>query len=475
MGLLCSKGAAALRRTFVIAIAALAMPLLSFYVAIYLKGGTSGNHSSSDKPRPADGGSEAGQSYVPEPPGWFAGDPHVHRGILCARSDAKEMLTPEELLAGMKAQNLAVISVLGDIGNGEVKQAEKDLLLVNGEDHPASTSQRIVHWDAEWHYDPAGVTFEQKVIGGHLILLGLRHAEKIFAEYTYPVFAWAKKQNAIVGFAHLQYLRDDIPKDLDCCLPLEYPVEIALGTSAFLMEDVNGGDSAVQAYYRLLNCGFRPGLAAGTDYPCNNLEPFGTLLTYVAVGGGKLSYRRWIEGIAEGRTVVSRNGHHEFLDLRVNETARPGDDVRLNGKGTVRVRIGWFATRQLTGRIELVRNGIVVASREGSASPGSPLVFETSQNFLRSGWLCARRMDAKGHQSHTGAVFVTVDSAPVRASVSDAEYFVRFIDNLLRKTSPGGEWAKFFSQDRVAARSRYRRAREVFQGIAVEAKRQEQE
>jgi len=408
----------------------------------------------------------------PELAGWFAGDPHVHRGILCGRSDAKEMLTPEELLNGMRANNLAVLSVLGDIGNGEAKYADKDFALTNAEDHPVSTPERILHWDAEWHYDPRGVTFEQKVIGGHLIVLGLKRAETIFSEYTYPIFEWARKQDAIAGFAHMQYLKDGIPNDLDCCLPLEYPVETALGTSAFLMEDVNGGDAAIQAYYRLLNCGFRPGLAAGTDYSCNELQPFGTLLTYVAIRGGKLTYRKWIDGIAQGRTVVSRNGHNEFLDLKVNETASPGEEVQLAGRGTVRVSIRWSSVKNLTGRVELVRKGRVVGSRKGSASPDLPLIFQTTQDFAHSGWLCARRMDEKGHQTHSGAVFIIIKGKPIRTRSSDAEYFVRWIDNLIQQTSPGGAWSEYFPHDRDAAQSRYRQAREIYKRIAKEAQSQ---
>jgi len=46
--------------------------------------------------------------------------------------------------------------------------------------------------------------------------------------------------------------------ELSCCLPLEYPVETALHTIDFLMEDVDGSESAMLAYNRLLNCGFRP-------------------------------------------------------------------------------------------------------------------------------------------------------------------------------------------------------------------------
>ena len=206
----------------------------------------------------------------------------------------------------------------------------------------------------------------------------------------------------------MQYLPDGIPEELSCCLPLEYPVETALGTIDFLMEDVDGSESAMLAYYRLLNCGFRPGLAAGTDFPCNCRKPIGSLLTYVFLPQGRLNYRDWIEGIARGRTVVSRNGHEEFLDLRVNGTAGPGDEVPIGAGGSVQVGIRWSAIKELGGTVELVRNGTVVASQEGSAGPGRPLLLTARQEFERSGWLCARRMDTRGHQTHTAAVFVSV-------------------------------------------------------------------
>ena len=60
----------------------------------------------------------------------------------------------------MKPNDLAVISVLGDMGNGEVRYQSEDLPLITGKDHPLSTPDRILHWDAEWHFDPKGVTFE---------------------------------------------------------------------------------------------------------------------------------------------------------------------------------------------------------------------------------------------------------------------------------------------------------------------------
>ena len=404
-------------------------------------------------------------AQLPEPSGWFAGDPHVH----CDCGVAGGLtVTPEQVFAAMQTNQLAVVSLLADMGNGEVRDAARDLPKINGKDLPFSTPRQILHWDAEWHFDPRGVTFDEKVIGGHLILLGLEHGARTFSEYTYPIIQRAKRQKAVVGLAHMQYLTDGIPPDLDCCAPLEYPVEIALGSVDFLMEDVNGSESAIQAYYRLLNCGFRPGLAAATDFPCNAHQPIGTQLTYVRTADGTLSYRSWIEGIAAGRTVVSRNAHREFLDLKVNGKLRPGDELLLDTKGSVEVDARWTAAAPLEGRIELVRNGEVVAARDASA----PADLQARIDFSDSGWIAARRMDARGHQLHTAAVFVTVNKAPVRASATDADFFVRFIENLIRQTSAGGAWSSFFAHDREAAQARYRRAEGIYEQIAAEARRQ---
>ena len=415
-----------------------------------------------------------------EPSDWFAGDAHLHRTLKCGRSDQTEMLTPEQLLGMMKPNNLAVISVLADIGDGEGGFQKEDIPTITGHDNPVSTPDRIVHWGGEWHYDPVGVTFPNRAIGGHLIFLGLDSGRASFSEYTYPVFTWAKQHGALAGFAHMQYLPfafypppDGILHSLDCCAPLEFPVETALGSASFLMEDVHGGDSALQSYYRILNSGFRPGLVASTDYPCNGLDPLGSLLTYVRVPDGKLTYEKWVDGIAKGRTVVSRNGHNEYLDLKVNGQSMPGDEIGLAKKGRVRVRIEWRSLKKAIGRIELVQNGSVVASQSAEVAPGSPAVFETTVEFRQSGWLAARRMDwQNGHQTHTGAVFVLVGGQPIRASASDADFFVKWIDNLIKQTSPGGGWSNYLADKRDAAQSRYREARAIFVQREQEAKSQ---
>ena len=402
-------------------------------------------------------------SAGPEPAGWYVGDMHVHRSCGGPPIDLSTMRDY------MDPQNLAVISLLADMGNGEVQDPVTDLSLVDGLDDPISTPGRIVHWDAEWHWDPTYTQYPHQALGGHIVALGLTQASQIWEEYTYPILEWAHQQGGIAGFAHMQALDDGIqpPEDLNCCKPIEYPVEVALGSADFISEDYNGSDSFIEAYYRLLNTGFRPGFAAGSDFPCS--AEVGPLLTYVQTDGAEMTYRNWIDGIAQGRTVISRNGHNEFLNLTVNGSATPGDEIDLTGGGSVSVTIQWTANQSLSGTIELVKNGEVVNSVSRSVSPGTPASLNATVDFTKSGWLAARRMSGGGHQVHTAAVFVTVDNAPVRASVEDAEFYVQWMDNLLEKTSPGAEWSSFFPTRLAAVRTRYQEARDVFEQIALEA------
>ena len=164
--------------------------------------------------------------------------------------------------------------------------------------------------------------------------------------------------------------------------------------------------------------------------------------------------------------MISRNGHKEFLDLKVQGSKVPGDEISLAGAGTVQVTVKWTANQRIGGRIELVRNGVVVASKQATATGTSPVTLSANIDFPQSGWLAARRMDGGGHKLHTAAAFVTVGGAPIRASASDPKFYVQWIDSLLQKTSPGGEWSSYFLNNREEAHARYQEARALFDEIA---------
>jgi hypothetical protein len=404
----------------------------------------------------------AAQAARPEPTNWFVGDMHVHRS--CGG-------TPEAVsstYSTMVSLDLTVISLLADSGNGEVQDPTTDLPKVTGADDPVSTSNRLVHWDSEWHWDATYTQYAHQALGGHLVLLGLTNAQQLWAEYTYPILNWARQQGGIGGFAHFQYLPESsFPDTLTCCTPIEYPVEVALGGCDFISEDVAGANAAILAYYRLLNCGFRPGWAGGSDHPCS--ANIGSVVTFAAVDG-PLTYRKWIEAIRAGHTVVSRNGRNEFVDLKVNGTARPGDVINLPaGGGAVTVSAQWSALQNLTGTIELVQNGVMVTNAAASVTTNTTSSLSATLNFTRSGWLAARRMSGSEHMVQTAAVFINVTNTAVRASAADAQFYVSWMDELLSRTDTNGVWGNFFQTNRVEARARYQMARDTYQQIADEA------
>ena len=313
------------------------------------------------------------------------------------------------------------------------------------------------------------MTFEKKAIGGHLVFLGLKEAHQIWSESPFKIIQWAKAQGALAGFCHMEYLTGSFPDKLDCCTPLDFPVEAALGTIDFLAEDVWLNDASVEAYYKLLNCGFRLGWAAGTDYPCNGGAPFGSLLTWVNLKDKPLTYGNWIDGIKHGRTVVSTSGNSEFLDIRVNKNYTPGDELFLASEDTIDVDVTWTTRKTMGGRIELILNGKVAGILEGTSEPLKPLILKTRLGIRESSWLCARRMNEKGHQSHSSPVYITLRHQPVRASAADARYFTGWIDKLLERTKPGGPWNIYVHSDCKDIESRYLKARRIFERISEEA------
>jgi hypothetical protein len=193
------------------------------------------------------------------------------------------------------------------------------------------------------------------------------------------------------------------------------------------------------------------------------------LLTYVQVKDQKLTYRKWIDGIKKGRTVVSTNGHSEFLDLKINGDYGPGDEIKLKRRKSVEIDAIWTANKPLSGFIEIVCNGKVIGQLEGTAGPGEPVSLKTSCKISQSSWISARRMDERGHRLQTSPVYITLKGAPVRASAEDAGYFVKWIDNILINIAPGGPWNQYFAHDLETVRMRYQSARDVYEKIAIEA------
>ena len=149
---------------------------------------------------------------------------------------------------------------------------------------PISRPNRIVHWDAEWHWDADLHTISAPGVG---------------RAHRGP---WADERLPNLGGIHLS--RFSIGRGSRVALPGLRICSIWM--TAFLRASIvaslwnirskwrwghvilsrkiwPGAIRPCCAYYRLLNCGFRPGSPAGSDYPCN--PTIGQTLTYVQVAG----------------------------------------------------------------------------------------------------------------------------------------------------------------------------------------------
>jgi hypothetical protein len=80
-------------------------------------------------------------------------------------------------------------------------------------------------------------------------------------------------------------------------------------------------------------------------------------------------------------------------------------------------------------------------------------------------------MNDKEHVLHSAAVYTTVNNKPVRASAADAQFFVSWIDNILKNIAPAGKWNRYFTQDLDVVKERYIKARNIYSNIAAEASR----
>ena len=212
---------------------------------------------------------------------WLSADDHVHMNY-----GGHYRNTPERLVRQADAEDLDVVFNL--VVNKE--QRIPDISYYSPKPDKATTAAVLLSHGQEFHTS----------YWGHLGLLGLNDHFLIadYAAYSntasaslYPtngaIADLAHAQNALVGYVHPF---DEAP-DPDSSAPLTtgLPVDVALGKVDYY-EVLGFSDHRASAgvWQRLLNCGFRPTAAAGTDAMANYASlrgPVGMNRVYAMVGG----------------------------------------------------------------------------------------------------------------------------------------------------------------------------------------------
>jgi hypothetical protein len=179
----------------------------------------------------------------------------------------------------------------------------------------------------------------QSSLCGHLVLLRLKEQDypgtKVIEDWpswNLPILIWAKGQSATVGYAHcalgMVVGSTDLPNyeipPFDSIGTNEAIVDITHGVTDFLSGCNLFPLAELNAWYHLLNCGFRLALVGETDYPCVTGERPGVGRTYVRLDRRPVSdagYNAWIDGLRQGRLYCG-DGRSHILDFRVQNRGR---------------------------------------------------------------------------------------------------------------------------------------------------------
>jgi hypothetical protein len=422
--------------------------------------------------------------------GWYSGDHHIHAAGCSHYETPTEGVRPEDMIRHIVGEGLNVGSVLTW---GPCYYFQKQFF--EGKEHQLSTPENLMRYDVEVSGFPSSHA-------GHLVLLRLKEQDypgaKVLEDWptwTLPILQWAKRQGAVVGFAHsgwgLQVSDTRVPSyempKFDGIGANEYVVDVTHDAVDFISTVDTPAVWELSVWYHTLNSGFRTRISGETDFPCIYGERVGLGRSYVKLDG-RLSYDAWVEGIRQGRAYVS-DGKSHLMDFSVDGQAvgTNGSEVKLPQSQTVRVtarvaarldeqpnemihaRRGdeqpyWELERARVGAsrevpVELVVNG-QPAAKKMIAADGVTREVAFDVPVERSSWVALRILPS----SHTNPVFVTVAGRPVRASRRSAEWCLKAVDQCWSQKAP-----KFSPRERAAAEAAYEHARQTYRRVVSES------
>ena len=244
----------------------------------------------------------------------------------------------------------------------------------------AVVQAHVVHLDIEIaHFDVAPFTRPNSI-------RRRRIAINFPENYVIYRLFWeeAQRQGALSGYAHYGATSLNLQPAFGLAIDLPH------GLVSFL-EVLQFNRGAYQAWYEILNTGFRITPTAGTDYPCAGASIPGRERFYTKVEG-PFTYENWLEGVRRGRTFVT-NG--PILEFQVDDKGM-GEEVVLEQAGPVKVRgrVHFDPSWDDIERLEVIENGLVLRSfpRTGNSSE---IRFQFEHPVGEASWLAIRAYGKK--------------------------------------------------------------------------------
>lgn len=394
--------------------------------------------------------------------GWYSSDAHIHANYT---ANQHQVIDLNDIRLYVHAEDLNNANMMvANSGDAFVH----DIQYFEGKPNAISEARYVVYWNEE---------MRNRGTYGHMSFFGLK--KLIYPLYTafpntpypedyppnYTQADAAKRDNAAVDYVHPA----NVPnfEELGGAGAHELPVDLALG-KVDAMDVVSNLDeiASMEIWYRLLNCGFRLAISAGTD-------SFTNVADHYAPGGGRvyvhsgvpLNYDHWVREYKRGHSFAS-NGPVLSFTVDGHEA---GDDLRFaaGSKETVLVK-ATMTTQVPVDKVEIVVNGKAVTSRD---THGQKLVsLDEPVTLDRSAWIAVRAIgpwhrlilnDAQAF-AHTSPVYVYFGEQRV-VFPEDARFYDEWIGKLIAQVRSKGRFATPAHREEVVAL--FRRAQEIYRGL----------
>jgi hypothetical protein len=393
--------------------------------------------------------------------GWYSSDAHIHANYTAVDH---QVITPEDVRLQALAEDLNNANMMVANSGGSFIHDERYF-----EGKPSSLSSRdyIIYWNEE---------MRNRGLYGHMCLFNLKtlvrplytgfpdtpQSDDYPANYTQA--EGAQKQGGAVTYAHPGYAAN-----FEGASARELPVDLALGQiDAMDVLSNNFEEVSMELWYRLLNCGFRLAISAGTD-------AFTNVADHYTAGGGRvyvhagqpLDYVQWIRNYKRGRSFAS-NGPSILFTLDGRE---PGDEIRVAAGRKFRLK-AVVETQIPLDRVEVIVNGKALVSRPAAGQ--KRVALDEAIALERSSWVAVRALgpwhrlvlNDGGAFAHTSPVYVYVGDQPI-AFREDVRFYIDWVERLIARVKERGRFTT--GERRAEVVALFERALEKYRRIEAVA------
>jgi hypothetical protein len=390
--------------------------------------------------------------------GWFSSDAHIHANYTATHH---QVVSTQDVQLQVLAEDLNNANMMvANSGGAFIHDAQH----FEGKPHRLSTEHHLMYWNEEMRnggvYGHMSFFNLKQLV--HPLYTGFRDTPN-WEDYppNYTQAEAARRQGGAVTYVH-----PTMEPTFDGTNARELPVDLALGQVDAMDVLSNTDDiAAMEVWYRLLNCGFRLSISAGTD-------SFTNVADHYTAGGGRVYVHaprgpqssEWVQNYKRGYSFAS-NG--PVMTLTVNGR-NPGDDVKIAAApANVRVKAA-VRTNVPLERVEVVVNGKPAISRavkgEREIAIDEPLTIE------RSSWIALRAL-GPWHRlilndiqtfAHTSPVYVHLGEQKI-GSREDAKFYAEWIDKLIERIRQRGRFSSDERREEVIRLCR--RAQQIYLDI----------